>query len=73
MERFSPFAAYYLPGVDDYSITTITSAVNTFRIVFNKYFDANLPLRENRQYYYMNQLSFYEFEDVSTRVDDRCE
>ncbi|HKJ37394.1 MAG TPA: hypothetical protein VJ972_01345, partial [Anaerolineales bacterium] len=73
MERFSPFAAYYLPGVDDYSIIANASAVNTFRIIFNEYFEAELPLLENRQYYYKNPMSFYEFEDVSSRVDDRCE
>jgi len=71
-ERFSPFAAYYLPDVDDRSFVTDVSGVNTFRIVFNEYFNAGLPLLDDRQYYYKNDMSFYEFEDVTSRVDDSC-
>lgn len=71
-ERFSPFAAYYLPEVDGQSIPSDGSAVNAFRIIFNEYFDAGFPLLESRQYFYRHPVSFYEFEDVTERVDDRC-
>jgi hypothetical protein len=71
-ERFSPFAAYYLPGLDDYSIPSEISAVNTFRIIINEYFNANLPLLENRQYYYKDSVSFYEFDDVTEIVNEKC-
>jgi len=71
-ERFSPFAAYYLPGVNDRSFVSDVSGVNTFRIVFNEYFDARLPLLDNLQYYYKKDVSFYEFEDVTSRVDNGC-
>jgi len=51
-ERFSPFAAYYLPGVNEEEIPSDITPVNLFRIIFNEYFDAELPLLENRYFYY---------------------
>jgi hypothetical protein len=71
-ERFSPFAAYYLPDLVDYSIPADVSAVNIFRMIFNEYFGADLPILESRQYFYNKPVSFYEFEDVTTRLDDEC-
>ena len=69
-ELFSPFAAFYLPGVE--GVPSDTSAVNTFRIIFNEYFNAGFPLLENRQYFYKYQVSFYDFEDVTAEINDRC-
>jgi hypothetical protein len=71
-ERFSPFAAYYLPDLDGRSIPPEISAVNTFRIIINEYFNASLPLLENRQYYYKDPVSFYEFDDVTGLVNEQC-
>ncbi len=50
-ERFSIFNAYYLPGVEATGLTPETTPVNTFRIVFNAYFDARLELLENQSYF----------------------
>ena len=72
-ERFSPFAAYYLPGLDSRSTSIEFSAVNIFRIIINEYFDASLPLLESRQYFYKRQLSFYDFEDVTGMVNEKCD
>lgn len=72
-ERFSPFSAYFLPDINDPLFLTDVSAVNTFRIVFNEYFEAELPLLENRQYFYRNQISSYDFLDVTDRVNDSCD
>jgi hypothetical protein len=47
-ERFSPFAAYYLPSVDPQEIPSDLTNVNLFRIVLNQYFSTDLPLLENR-------------------------
>jgi len=71
-ERFSPFAAYYLPGVGVDVIPSDMSNVNIFRIIFDQYFDAELPLLENRQYFYKDPQTFYEFEDVTARMNDQC-
>src|SRR5215211_1693890 len=38
-ERFSPFAAYHLPGLMDDVIPSDISTVNLFRIIFVEYFD----------------------------------
>ncbi len=72
-ERFSIFAGYYLPDVDPNSIPSDISAVNIFRIIFNEYFDARLSILESRQYFYEKPVSFYDFEDVTTRRNETCE
>lgn len=71
-ERFSPFAAYYLPDANPQVIPPNLSAVNLFRIIFNQYFQADLPLLENRQYYFKDKIYLYRFVDVTSRVDDEC-
>ena len=71
-ERFSPFAAYYFPDVEQDEIPPDTSAVNLFRIVFNQYFDAQLPLLESKQYFYKDTQAYYDFEDVTSRLNEAC-
>lgn len=67
-ERFSPFAAYYLPGVDSSVVPNDITPVNLFRIVFNEYFSADFPLLEDRQYY-SDGVFLYRQEDVTEQVD----
>jgi hypothetical protein len=71
-ERFSAFAAYYLPGVESSSIPHDISTVNLFRLVLNEYFAAGLPLLEDRQYFYQETLPGYQFEDVTDRLNEEC-
>lgn len=71
-ERFSPFEAYYLPDVRRDAITSDISTVNLFRIILNEYFEAQLPLLDNRQYFYKTMQSYYDFEDVTARLSDAC-
>jgi hypothetical protein len=71
-ERFSPFAAYYLPNAPQNVIPSEMSNVNIFRIVLNEYFHVNLPLLENRQYFYKDTHTYYDFEDVSEQVNIPC-
>jgi hypothetical protein len=71
-ERFSPFAAYYLPGIDRNAIPSAISNVNIFRIIFNEYFHGNLPYLDNRQYFYKDMQAYYNFEDVTARLNDEC-
>jgi hypothetical protein len=42
--------AYYFPGGNDDLYPTITP-VNTFRLIFNKYFDQDYPLLEDKALY----------------------
>jgi len=71
-ERFSPFAAYYLPGTDQGAVPSDLTPVNLFRIIFNQYFDARLPLLENRHYYYRDTIYLYRQVDVTSRIDEDC-
>ncbi len=72
-ERFSNFAAYYLPGLQPGDIPQDISNVNIFRIIFNKYFSANMPLLENSFYYYKDTTYIFRSVDVSSRVDTPCQ
>ena len=72
-ERFSPFAAYYLPGIDRNAIPPDITPVNIFRIVFNKYFDTDLPLLENYYYFSKDAFFVYEMEDIPLqRIEAPC-
>ena len=50
-ERLSILNALYLPAADSVAIPDSLTPVNTFRIIFNKYFGAGLPLLPNRSLY----------------------
>jgi hypothetical protein len=50
-ERTEVFAAYYLPGDGDSSIYESITPVNLLPAIFNHYFDAGLPLKEDRTYW----------------------
>jgi hypothetical protein len=68
-ERFSVFAAYYLPDVDPIAIPNDITPVNIFRIIFNNYFQADLPLLKNAHYYYKDNVYIFRTEDVTAQVD----
>ena len=68
-ERFSIFAAYYLPGVDPGAIPSDLTPVNLYRIIFNKYFGTNMPLLENAYYSHHDAMHIYHRDDISSLVD----
>jgi len=70
-ERFSILNAYYLPGIDPGTIPQDITPVNTFRMIFDHYFSANLELLPNHQYF-SPQRTIHQFEDVTERTDDAC-
>lgn len=72
LERFSPLAAYYLPGLESSDIPNDITPVNLFRIIFNNYFGANLPLLENAEYFNKDSIYIFDTVDVSSRVDEPC-
>ena len=53
-----------LPGIDDADVPTEMTSVNTFRFLFDEYFDAGLPLRENNVYIPISG----EYTDVADRL-----
>ena len=71
-ERFSPFAAYYLPGKNLDVIPSNITPVNLFRIIFNQYFYTDLPLLENRHYYFADTVFIYQPVDIASRIDESC-
>jgi hypothetical protein len=66
-QHFGILAAYYFPGVTLRPAPTVTP-VNTFRMVFDAYFDAGMPLLPDRNYVYPNVHHLYTFIDVTDRV-----
>jgi hypothetical protein len=71
-ERFSPFAAYYLPGLDADVIPQDITPVNLFRIIFNQYFSTDFPMLDNRYYYFLDTVYIYRKVDVSSRINLSC-
>jgi hypothetical protein len=67
-ERFSNFFAFYLPGIDPGTIPQDITPVNLFRFLFNDYFDANLEILENKNYFSTHPGLIYRVQDVTDRV-----
>ena len=59
--------AYYMPGVDKRALYPSITPVNSFRVVFNLYFDANLELLPDRIYASSGNHP-YDFFDVTDEV-----
>ena len=70
-ERFSILNAYYLPAMDPETVPPDMTPVNTFRLIFDEYFSANLELLPNHQYF-SEPEAIHQFEDVTDRTDDAC-
>jgi hypothetical protein len=70
-ERYSILNAYYLPGVEKDSLPVDLSPVNSFRLILNTYFNGQLELLENRQYF-STSAHFYEFTDVTGQTQKAC-
>jgi hypothetical protein len=69
--RFSILNAYHFPDRKYESLYPSISPVNTFRVILNQYFDADLELLEDRSYF-AGWLSPYQFTEVSDKIDDVC-
>lgn len=67
-ERYSIFAAYHLPGIQENAIPDDITPVNLFRIIFNEYFGADYPLLPNSHYFTENIRLFHN-QDLTPQVD----
>jgi hypothetical protein len=67
-KKFPILNAYYLPGVEEAVLYPSISPVNTFREVFNLYFDAGLPILPDRSFIYQDLRHLYKFIDVTNRI-----
>jgi hypothetical protein len=70
-ERYSILNAYYLPGVDPDSVPVDLAPVNSFRFIFNTYFQTNLEILPNRQYF-ATSANLYQFTDVTSQIQNFC-
>ena len=67
-EKFAILNAYLLPGVDDPGLYDSISPVNTWRVLFNAYFGADLELLEDRSYLFRDENHVYDFTEVTDRL-----
>ncbi len=69
-ERMRIFNAYYLPAGGSNLLYNSITPVNTFRVVFNHYFDAHYELLSDRSYY-SNYEHPYKFIEVTNILFER--
>jgi len=67
-EKMGILNAYYLPGVDKAVLYPEISPVNTFRVIFNLYFDTRHALLPDRCYAFEDQKHPYKFFDVTDKT-----
>ncbi|MGI8575436.1 MAG: sulfatase-like hydrolase/transferase [Egibacteraceae bacterium] len=67
-EKLEILNALRLPGVDTSALSDRISPVNTFRLILNAYFDADLPLLEDHTYVFRGTSYFYDYADVTDRL-----
>ena len=70
-ERTAILNAYFLPGNPTFSVSESTTPVNTFRIILNLYFKAELPMLDNK-IYFSAWDSPYVFTDVTQSIESSC-
>lgn len=66
--KFGILDAMYLPGQDPPVLPPTLSSVNTFRFIFDGYFDADLPLLPDRSFTSANKFHPYEMTDITERL-----
>jgi hypothetical protein len=68
-ERFHPLNAYYLPNGGTTDLYQSISPVNTFRVIFNRYFGTKLPLLPDRSFYSAEDIRPFDWHEVT--LDNR--
>ncbi len=66
--KYGILNAMLLPGIDSSVVYPTISPVNTFRLLFDRYFGANLPLLPDRSYTSAGKLRPYDFTDITARL-----
>jgi hypothetical protein len=67
-EKMRILNALYLPGAGEAPFRPNMTPVNTFRIVFNRYFGTALPLLPDENYVFVDDRHLYKFENVTSVV-----
>ena len=63
--RFGILNAMYLPDADPGTVHAFITSVNTFRLIFSRYFGADLPLLPDRSFTWRGNEDIYDFRDVT--------
>lgn len=70
-ERTSILNAYYIPGKKYDQLYKTITPINSFRVVLNEVFNANLPLLDDRSYY-SGWYTPFQLVDVTDRFENFC-
>jgi hypothetical protein len=70
-DRMKILNAYYLPGVDKSKFYSTISPVNSFRLVFNEFFDGNYDILPDKSYLssYQDPFNYQEISNLCTNGD----
>ena len=70
-KRLSILYAIHTPYVDNKIFSENISSVNTYRIIFNNYFETNLEILDNRYYWYTDSdgIDDNRFKDITEIID----
>jgi hypothetical protein len=60
--------AYFLPGVDSKALYNSITPVNSFRLIFNLYFDTTHELLPDKNYVFEDIKHLYKFIDVTDKI-----
>jgi len=66
--KFGIFNAVYLPGPEAQDLPASLSSVNTFRLLFDAYFGAELPLLPDRSYTSAGKFRPYDLTEITDRL-----
>ena len=67
-EKMRILNAYYLPGVDKDILYPSITPVNSFRLIFNLYFDTNFEFLPDENYAFVDEGHIYKFFNVTDKV-----
>lgn len=67
-KKFPMLSAFYFPGIEKSVLYPQISPVNTFRVLFNSYFQTNFEILPDKNYIFPDISHLYEFRDVTNRI-----
>jgi hypothetical protein len=67
--KYGILNAWYVPDDPPLELPATISSVNTFRILFNREFGADLPLLEDRSYVSVSRARPYDMTDITDRLE----
>jgi len=61
--------SFYLPGIESSVLYPTISPVNAFRVIFNLYFETNLPLLRDDSFVFQKHRHPYDLLNITSRLD----